>query len=144
MNKFGQTYMKKILLSFVFILILPVLGLGLDETKVQKPSPGDIWQLETRSSKLSNSGSEVLYFLPSDAYNTYRARKFNDWDEFSVVDSRDIEKLNTGYKIQILESKFNSKIYKVKLLDGMNKNRNYFIIAEELERNYIFMENVDA
>ena len=142
MNKFGQTYMKKILLSFVFILILPVLGL--DETKVQKPSPGDIWQLETRSSRLSNSGSEVLYYLPSDAYNTYRARKFNDWDEFSVVDSRDIEKLNTGYKIQILESKFNSKIYKVKLLDGMNKNRNYFIIAEELERNYIFMENVDA
>ena len=142
MNKFGQIYMKKILLSFVFILILPVLGL--DETKVQKPSPGDIWQLETRSSRLSNSGSEVLYYLPSDAYNTYRARKFNDWDEFSVVDSRDIEKLNTGYKIQILESKFNSKIYKVKLLDGMNKNRNYFIIAEELERNYIFMENVDA
>ena len=142
MNKFGQTYMKKILLSFVFILILPVLGL--DETKVQKPSLGDIWQLETRSSRLSNSGSEVLYYLPSDAYNTYRARKFNDWDEFSVVDSRDIEKLNTGYKIQILESKFNSKIYKVKLLDGMNKNRNYFMIAEELERNYIFMENVDA
>jgi hypothetical protein len=142
MNKFGQTYMNKILLSFVFILILPVLGL--DETKVQKPSPGDIWQLETRSSRLSNSGSEVLYYLPSDAYNTYRARKFNDWDEFSIVDSRDIEKLNTGYKIQILESKFNSKIYKVKLLDGMNKNRNYFMIAEELERNYIFMENVDA
>ena len=142
MNKFGQTCMNKILLSFVFILILPVLGL--DETKVQKPSPGDIWQLETRSSRLSNSGSEVLYYLPSDAYNTYRARKFNDWDEFSVVDSRDIEKLNTGDKIQILESKFNSKIYKVKLLDGMNKNRNYFMIAEELERNYIFMENVDA
>ena len=134
--------MNKILLSFVFILILPVLGL--DETKVQKPSPGDIWQLETRSSRLSNSGSEVLYYLPSDAYNTYRARKFNDWDEFSVVDSRDIEKLNTGDKIQILELKFNSKIYKVKLLDGMNKNRNYFMIAEELERNYIFMENVDA
>lgn len=134
--------MNKILLSFVFILILPVLGL--DETKMQKPSPGDIWQLETRSSRLSNSGSEVLYYLPSDAYNTYRARKFNDWDEFSVVDSRDIEKLSTGDKIQILESKFNSKIYKVKLLDGMNKNRNYFMIAEELERNYIFMENVDA
>jgi len=134
--------MNKILLSFVFILILPVLGL--DETKVQKPSPGDFWQLETRSSRLSNSGSEVLYYLPSDAYNTYRARKFNDWDEFSVVDSRDIEKLNTGDKIQILELKFNSKIYKVKLLDGMNKNRNYFMIAEELERNYIFMENVDA
>ena len=80
MNKFGQTCMNKILLSFVFILILPVLGLGLDETKVQKPSPGDIWQLETRSSRLSNSGSEVLYYLPSDAYNTYRARKFNEDD----------------------------------------------------------------
>ena len=141
MNNFGQTYMNKILLPLASMLLLPVLIS--EETKIQKPALGDIWQLETRSSRLSNSGSEVLYYLPSDAYNTYRARKFNDWDEFSVVDSRDIEKLNTGYKIQLIESKFNSKIYKVKLLDGMNKNRNYFMIAEELERNYKFMENVD-
>ena len=141
MNNFGQTYMNKILLTLASMLLLP--GLISEETKIQKPALGDIWQLETRSSRLSNSGSEVLYYLPSDAYNTYRARKFNDWDEFSVVDSRDIEKLNTGYKIQLIESKFNSKIYKVKLLDGMNKNRNYFMIAEELERNYKFMENVD-
>ena len=141
MNNFGQTYMNKILLTLTSMLLLPVLIS--EETKIQKPALGDIWQLETRSSRLSNSGSEVLYYLPSDAYNTYRARKFNDWDEFSVVDSRDIEKLNTGYKIQLIESKFNSKIYKVKLLDGMNKNRNYFMIAEELERNYKFMENVD-
>ena len=141
MNNFGQTYMNKILLTLTSMLLLPVLIS--EETKIQKPALGDIWQLETRSSRLSNSGSEVLYYLPSDAYNTYRARKFNDWDEFSVVDSRDIEKLNTGYKIQLIESKFNSKIYKVKLLDGMNKNRNYFMIAEELERNYKFMENID-
>lgn len=141
MNNFGQTYMNKILLTLASMLLLPVLIS--EETKIQKPALGDIWQLETRSSRLSNSGSEVLYYLPSDAYNTYRARKFNDWDEFSVVDSRDIVKLNTGYKIQLIESKFNSKIYKVKLLDGMNKNRNYFMIAEELERNYKFMENVD-
>jgi hypothetical protein len=141
MNNFGQTYMNKILLTLASMLLFPVLIS--EETKIQKPALGDIWQLETRSSRLSNSGSEVLYYLPSDAYNTYRARKFNDWDEFSVVDSRDIEKLNTGYKIQLIESKFNSKIYKVKLLDGMNKNRNYFMIAEELERNYKFMENVD-
>ena len=141
MNNFGQTYMNKILLTLASMLLLPVLIS--EETKIQKPALGDIWQLETRSSRLSNSGSEVLYYLPSDAYNTYRARKFNDWDEFSVVDSRDIEKLNTGYKIQLIESKFNSKIYKVKLIDGMNKNRNYFMIAEELERNYKFMENVD-
>ena len=141
MNNFGQTYMNKILLTLASMLLLPVLIS--EETKIQKPALGDIWQLETRSSRLSNSGSEVLYYLPSDAYNTYRARNFNDWDEFSVVDSRDIEKLNTGYKIQLIESKFNSKIYKVKLLDGMNKNRNYFMIAEELERNYKFMENVD-
>tara|TARA_Y100000385_G_C12814041_1_gene517372 strand:- start:195 stop:623 length:429 start_codon:yes stop_codon:yes gene_type:complete len=141
MNNFGQTYMNKILLTLASMLLLPVLIS--EETKIQKPAQGDIWQLETRSSRLSNSGSEVLYYLPSDAYNTYRARKFNDWDEFSVVDSRDIEKLNTGYKIQLIESKFNSKIYKVKLLDGMNKNRNYFMIADELERNYKFMENID-
>jgi len=141
MNNFGQTYMNKILLTLASMLLLP--ALISEETKIQKPALGDIWQLETRSSRLSNSGNEVLYYLPSDAYNTYRARKFNDWDEFSVVDSRDIEKLNTGYKIQLIESKFNSKIYKVKLLDGMNKNRNYFMIAEELERNYKLMENVD-
>ena len=52
-----------------------------EETEIQKPSPGDIWQLETRSSRLSNSSGEVLYYLPNDAYNTYRARKFNEWDE---------------------------------------------------------------
>ena len=141
MYKSGQNYMNKILLTLASVILLPVLIS--EETEIQKPALGDIWQLETRSSRLSNSGSEVLYYLPNDAYNTYRARKFNDWDEFSVVDSRDIEKLNTGYKIQLIESKFNSKIYKVKLLDGMNKNRNYFMIAEELERNYKFMENVD-
>jgi len=134
--------MNKILLTIFVTFLFPLLASS-EETKIQKPSPGDIWQLETRSSRLSNSGSEVLYYLPNDAYNTYRARKFNDWDEFSIVDSRDIEKLNTGYKIQLLEEKFNSKVFKVKLLDGMNKDRNYFMIAEELQRNYKFMENIN-
>ena len=133
--------MNKILKTISVMFLFPLLVS--EETEIQKPSPGDIWQLETRSSRLSNSSGEVLYYLPNDAYNTYRERKFNEWDEFSVVDSRDIEKLSTGYKIQLLEAKFNSKIYKVKLLDGMNKNRNYFMIAEELERNYKFMENID-
>ncbi|MDA8854175.1 hypothetical protein N9I57_00700, partial [Gammaproteobacteria bacterium] len=65
MNNFGQTYMNKILLTLASMLLLPVLIS--EETKIQKPALGDIWQLETRSSRLSNSGSEVLYYLPSDA-----------------------------------------------------------------------------
>jgi len=96
---------------------------------------GDNWVLEARSNRLS-SDSKVLYHIPSDAYHTYYAREFGDWDIFSMVDSRDIERLSKGDVIQILESEYNSKIYKVKLLSGFNKDKNFYVIAEDLKNYY--------
>ena len=103
--------MNKILKTISVMFLFPLLVS--EETEIQKPSPGDIWQLETRSSRLSNSSGEVLYYLPNDAYNTYRARKFNEWDEFSVVDSRDIEKLSTGYKFNCWKQNLIQKFIKL-------------------------------
>ena len=109
---------------------------------------GEEWMLEARSSKLSPTNSKVLYLMPSDAYHTYNARKFGDWDTFSIVDSRDLERLNKGDVIEIVglsisfllsftESKeiiiYNEKIYKVRLLNNKSSiNKNFYVISEDL------------
>ena len=97
---------------------------------------GQIWSLETRSNKLSVGNSKVLYFFSNDAYNTYQARIFSDWDRFSIIDSRNLVRLNKGDRIEILNSKHFEKIYEVKLLDGFEKNRKYYVIKDDLIRHY--------
>ena len=100
---------------------------------------GQIWSLETRSNKLSVGNSKVLYFFSNDAYNTYQARRFSDWDQFSVIDAKNLVRLNTGDKIEILKSKHHEKIIEVKLLDGFEKNRIYFTIKEDLLNDFKLM-----
>jgi|TARA_B100001769_G_C21927485_1_gene499956 hypothetical protein len=101
---------------------------------------GQIWSLESKSNRLSTSNSEVLFFFSNDAYNTYQARRFSDWDQFSIVDGRDLVRLNTGDKIKIIKSKHHEKIYEVMLLDGFSKNRSYFVITEDLLKDFIIFE----
>ena len=91
---------------------------------------GQIWSLEARSNKLSVGNSKVLYFFPNDAYNTYRARRFSDWDRFSIVDGRNLVRLNKGDRVEILHAKFQSNVYEVRLIDGFEKNRKYFLIKK--------------
>jgi len=93
---------------------------------------GQEWSLESRSNKLSPSNSKVLYFMSSDAYHTYRARQFGDWDVFSIVNARNLERLNRGDVIKIVEPKFNKNIYQVTLMNGLSKNRNFYVIADDL------------
>ena len=97
---------------------------------------GQEWSLESRSNKLSPSNSKVLYFMPSDAYHTYRARQFGDWDVFSIVNARNLERLNRGDVIKIVEPKFNKNIYQVTLMNGLSKNRNFYVIADDLIRYF--------
>lgn len=97
---------------------------------------GQTWYLESTSNKLTPSNSKVLYFFSNDAYNTYQARIFSDWDRFSIVDSRNLVRLNKGDRVQIIKSKHFEKIYKVKLLDGFEKNREYFVIKDDLLKYY--------
>ena len=70
--------------------------------------------------------------MSSDAYHTYRARQFGDWDVFSIVDDRNLERLNKGDIIKIVEPSFNEKIYQVTLMNGFNKNKNFYVITEDL------------
>jgi hypothetical protein len=51
--------------------------------------------------------------MPNDAYHTKNARDFGDWDIFSIVDSRDLERLSKGDVIQIIEAKYNENVYKL-------------------------------
>jgi hypothetical protein len=74
--------------------------------------------------------------MPSDAYHTYRARQFGDWDVFSMVDDRNLERLNKGDVIKIVEPSFNEKIYQVTLMNGFNKNKNFYVITEDLINYY--------
>ncbi|MFL2715413.1 MAG: hypothetical protein ACJ0FR_04910 [Gammaproteobacteria bacterium] len=102
---------------------------------------GQIWSLEAQSNKLSIGNSKVLYFFPNDAYNTYRARKFSDWDSFSIIDGRNLVRLNKGDRVEILQSKFQSNVYEVKLMDGYEKNRKYFLIKEDLLDDFKLLEH---
>ena len=105
---------------------------------------GQVWKLNVRSSASLNGSGEVLYQIASDAYHTHRARIFNDWDVFSVVDSRDLIRLRKGYEIEITEKLYSNEVLKVKLLDGRNKGRFYYAIAEDLTEKYLLEEKEEA
>ena len=125
---------------FIILSILIVPNMHSYENETSKIEIGQTWSLETRSNKSSIGDSEVLYFFSNDAYNTYQARRFSDWDRFSIVDGRNLVRLNTGDRVEILKSKHQSKIYEVKLLDGFQKNRRYFLIKEDLINDFMLME----
>ena len=101
---------------FIILSILIVPTMHSYDNETSKIEIGQTWSLETRSNKSSIGDSEVLYFFSNDAYNTYQARRFSDWDRFSIVDGRNLVRLNTGDRVEILKSKHQSKIYEVKLL----------------------------
>ena len=128
---------------FVLLTILLTLNINGHDHEVSNIEIGQKWSLETRSNKSSIGDSEVLYFFSNDAYNTYQARRFSDWDRFSIIDGRNLVRLNTGDRVEILKSKYQSKIYEVKLLDGFNKNRQYYLIKEDLINDFKLMKNKD-
>ena len=99
----------------------------------------DIWVLDVRSNKFFRNG-EVLFQMPQDALHTFRGREYGDWNEFSFIDSRRLIKLKKGDRIKIVESYFNSDVFKVILLDGFYKNKTYYVITDDLHRKYKKLE----
>ena len=87
---------------------------------------GTVWQLARNASSLSHGNGQVVYFLISDAHNTYRSRQFQTWDGFSVVDSRNLVRLKKNQKIQVISSNFNKSIYEIKLLEGFYKGKTFY------------------
>jgi len=123
---------------FIFSLIISTPVLLAETTDDSAPDlTGTVWQLVKNGSPSSSFGSgQVVYFLSSDAYHTHRSRKFQTWDTFSMVDGRNLVRLKKNESIEILASKFNGSIYEVKLLNGFYKGKTYYLIADELEKNF--------
>ena len=53
-----------------------------------------------------------------------------------MVDGRNLVRLKKNESIEILATKFNDSIYEIKLLDGFYKGKTYYLIAEELKKNF--------
>ena len=128
----------KILLIFLTIMLL-VTDVNSENNEIIIEE-GQTWALEKRSSKFSPTNSKVLYYFSIDAVNTYQARKFNDWDQFSIVDGRNLVRLNKGDRIKIIKPKHQDEIYEVELLDGFEKNKKYFVIKEDLFSDFALTE----
>ena len=129
---------KKYLLLYSLILTTPnLLAENADDSDPAAELLGTVWQLVKNGSSNSSFGSgQVVYFLSSDARNTYRSRKFQTWDKFSMVDGRNLVRLKKNESIEIVASKYSNSIYEVKLLDGFYKGKTYYLIAGELEKNF--------
>ena len=122
------------------LLVLP-LFLSLNSfTNSVSIEVGQVWKLNVRSNGSLNGSGEVLYQIASDAYHTHRARMFDDWDVFSVVDTRDLVRLKKGYEIEVTEKLYSNEVLKVKLLDGKYKGRFYYAIADDLSKKYLLEE----
>ena len=134
--KINMIDLKKYLLVFSLIIVTPNLSAEIaDDPEVDLM--GTVWQLVKNGSQSSSFGSgQVVYFLSSDAYHTHRSRKFQTWDTFSMVDGRNLVRLKKNESIEIVASKFNDSIFEVKLLDGFYKGKTYYLIADELEKNF--------
>jgi len=127
---------KRYLIIFSLVLLIPNL-FAKTTNDSETDLIGTVWQLDKNSSQSSSFGiGQVVYFLSSDAYQTYRSRKFQTWDTFSIVDGRNLVRLKKNDGIKIVESKMNNSIYEVKLLNGFHKGKTYYLIADELEKNF--------
>ena len=127
---------KKYLLFLSLITAVPSL-FAESTTDPEQDLVGTVWQLIKNGSHSSSFGSgQVLYFLSSDAYHTHRSRKFQTWDAFSIVDGRNLVRVKKNESIEIIASRFNDSIFEVKLLDGFYKNKIYYLIADELTKNF--------
>ena len=126
---------KKIFLLGIFLLIPAAQAEEKHESDI--PEAGSIWQLvKNGSPNLSSGPGQVVYFLSSDAYHTYRSRKFQMWDSFSSVDVRNLVRLQKNDAVKIIDFKFEGAIYKVELLDGFHKGKKFYLIGEELKKNF--------
>ena len=134
-----KTSMNKYILTFLITCSFQELA-SKDISNIEIISD-QIWSLHKKSNKLSVTNSEVLYFMPNAALKTLQARRFNNWDQFSFVDSRNLVRLNKGDSVKIVESMYYNKIYKVQLLDGLEKNREFFVITKDLRKNFKITEN---
>ena len=130
-------HMKHLLLTAIIFFSIPNFS---EESEKELVNIGEIWTLGSSSGNAMSIGGEVLYLMPNSAYETYRSRKFGDWNQFSIIDTRNLVKLRRGYQIEIIEGLYQNNIFKVKLLSGNSKGRKYYVITEDLLKKYTVEE----
>ena len=130
-------YMKHLLLTALIFFAIPNFS---EESEKELVNIGEVWTLSSRSGNTMSVGGEVLYLMPNSAYETYRSRKFGDWNQFSIIDTRNLVKLRKGYQVEIIEGLYQNNIFKVKLLSGNSKGRKYYVITEDLLKKYTVEE----
>ena len=130
-------HMKHLLLTAIIFFSIPNFS---EESEKELVNIGEIWTLGSSSGNTMSIGGEVLYLMPNSAYETYRSRKFGDWNQFSIIDTRNLVKLRRGYQIEIIEGLYQNNIFKVMLLSGNSKGRKYYVITEDLLKKYIVEE----
>ena len=131
-----KVYMnKKIFILGIFLLVS--VAQAEEKGESNYPQTGSIWYLvKNGSPNLSSGPGQVVYFLSSDAYHTYMSREFQMWDRFSSVDTRNLVRLQKNDAVKIIDFKFEGAIYKVELLDGFHKGKKFYLIGEELKKNF--------
>ena len=131
-----KVYMnKKIFILGIFLLVS--VAQAEEKGESNYPQTGSIWYLvKNGSPNLSSGPGQVVYFLSSDAYHTYMSREFQMWDRFSTVDARNLVRLQKNDAVKIIDFKFEGAIYKVELLDGFHKGKKFYLIGEELKKNF--------
>ena len=99
---------------------------------------GSTWQLIRNGSYSQSHGvGQVVYFLSSDAYHTHRSRKKpNVGCIFHLLTQEILVRLKKNDELTIIDTRFNGAIHEVKLLNGFYKGKTYFLIADELEKNF--------
>ena len=127
--------MNKIVLTLTFFLSTYHLTAHSNDTTITE---GQTWQLIKKSNKLERHNSKVLYFFSVDALYTHYGRRGG---EVAVIDTRNLVRLNKGDRIQIIKSRHQGNVLEVKLLDGFEKNRNFYVITDDLYDDYHVMGN---
>ena len=89
---------KKIYISFIVFFISFNLSSSEEENIT---APGQIWELVAKSNKLEHHNSKILFYFSRDAFHTYLGRRGG---KVSVVDTRNIQRLNKGNKIKIIKA----------------------------------------
>jgi hypothetical protein len=122
---------RKIYISFIVFFISFNLSSSEEENIT---APGQIWELVAKSNKLEHHNSKILFYFSRDAFHTYLGRRGG---KVSVVDTRNIQRLNKGNKIKIIKAIHNGNVLEVQLLDGLERNRNFFVITNDLFIDYV-------
>ena len=106
-------------------------GVGIGETYV-------INENFSLGRNISGKG-QILYLTSGDAYRNLQAQRYQEWS-FATVDSRNLYRVVRNDSVKVIALKFNENIAQVELLTGPEKGRKYYAISDELQKNFLKLD----